>query len=163
MPNGFRMWDLFFVFFSICGIICLLNNIMMIHAFLFSSDCINSHSPVFDLKFVLRWEDIMSALRSLELNFLEPSNLHNRICHIYCAAFNTSTSWFSYHFNNSEMVFCCYCLLNGMLRCHPYWNALSFSWLQERNGDSKVQDSEPPTPHSLIKMGSRSANTLSYG
>ncbi|CAN6542285.1 unnamed protein product [Malus baccata var. baccata] len=25
----------------------------------------------------------------------------------------------------------------------------------ERNGDAKVQDSEPPTPHSLIKMGSR--------
>ncbi|KAM1161135.1 hypothetical protein ACFX2B_000263 [Malus domestica] len=25
----------------------------------------------------------------------------------------------------------------------------------ERNGDAKVQDSEPPTPHSLLKMGSR--------
>lgn len=30
----------------------------------------------------------------------------------------------------------------------------------ERNGDAKVQDSEPPTPHSLMKMGSRERSNM---
>ncbi|CAB4283417.1 unnamed protein product [Prunus armeniaca] len=30
----------------------------------------------------------------------------------------------------------------------------------ERNGDAKVQDSEPPTPHSIIKMGSRDRSSM---
>ncbi|PQQ09794.1 uncharacterized protein Pyn_41289 [Prunus yedoensis var. nudiflora] len=30
----------------------------------------------------------------------------------------------------------------------------------ERNGDAKFQDSEPPTPHSIIKMGSRDRSSM---
>ncbi|KAL7176979.1 hypothetical protein ACSBR2_030335 [Camellia fascicularis] len=33
---------------------------------------------------------------------------------------------------------------------------------KERNGDAKHHDSEPPTPHSLIKMGSRECSNMEH-
>ncbi|CAL5390594.1 unnamed protein product [Camellia sinensis] len=44
---------------------------------------------------------------------------------------------------------------------------LGFTWVcgefdaMERNEDAKHHDSEPPTPHSIIKMGSRLVQLLS--
>jgi hypothetical protein len=34
--------------------------------------------------------------------------------------------------------------------------------LQERNGDGKAQDSEPPTPHSVMKMGLRLVTNYNF-
>lgn len=43
---------------------------------------------------------------------------------------------------------------NSLCLVNIKWHSL-VSWLQEKNGNLKTQDSEPPTPRSVMKMGVR--------
>ncbi|KAK1308472.1 hypothetical protein QJS10_CPA09g00495 [Acorus calamus] len=62
------------------------------------------------------------------------------------------------------------CILPDIINSRPvhYWRAtweFRLVWIQERNVDGKIQESEPPTPHSIMKMGSRipSQKSVSVG